>query len=176
MSIFCIKMSWWWLCFIPHLCILLPSIQIFYYCIIVCTIQFYNDLYCFLNNWSLSQILDLIFTANELRFLEGSNVCQSKWSCVLVWSIIRTHKHASDWSVMILGCRHSFLNFMEPNLGDTNIYYNNINYVYWRNVFYCLKLFKCRSYLWLWLCIPVCNDPERLSMLIFGRSCMWICQ
>jgi hypothetical protein len=22
----------------------------------------------------------------------------------------------------------------------------------------------------------ICNDPQRLSMLIFGKSCMWICQ
>ena len=47
---------------------------------------------------------------------------------------------------------------------------------YWRHFFDCLILFKSRSYLWLWLCMPVCNDPERLSMLIFRRLCMWICQ
>jgi hypothetical protein len=101
------------------------------------------------------------FTANELRFIEGISFCRSEWSCSLVWSVSRTHKNASDWSVMILGCPHSFLNFMERTLGEKNIYYNNINFVYWRHVFDCLKLFKCRSYLWLWLCIPVCNDPER---------------
>ena len=159
MYIFCIKMSWWWLCFIPHLCILLSSIQIFYYYIIVCTIQFYNDF--------------IVFRINDLyhKFLEGLSVCRCKWSCGLVWSVSRRHKHRSDWSVMILGCRHSFLIFIEQNLGDTNIYYSNINFF-----FDYLKLFKCRSYLWLWLCIPVSNDPERLSMLIFGRSCMWICQ
>jgi hypothetical protein len=116
------------------------------------------------------------FTANELRLLEGLSFCRRKWSCSLVWYVSRTHKHPSDWSVMILGCPYYFLSFMEQNVGDKNIYYNNINFVYWRHVFDCLKLFKCRSYLWLWLCIPVCNDPERLSMLIFGRSWMRICQ
>ena len=70
------------------------------------------------------------FTANELRLLEGLSFCRRKWSCSLVWYVSRTHKHPSDWSVMILGCPHYFLSFMEQNVGDKNIYYNNINVVH----------------------------------------------
>lgn len=148
MSIVCINMSLRWRFFIPHLCILLSFIQILYYCIIVCTIQFYNDFIVFWIN-DLYHKFGSNFTANELRLLEGLSFCWSKWSCSLVWSVSRTHKNASDWSVMILGCPHSFLNFMERTLGEKNIYYNNINFVYWRHVFDCLKSVLSYEYVWL---------------------------
>lgn len=96
-----------------------------------------------------------------------------------VWGLRRYHTGFDSWQIMnninsTYWCKSYFSSI--HGLYNINIYCNNITFAYWRHVFDCLKLFKCCSYWCLWLFIPVCNDRKRLSMLIFGRSCVWICQ